>query len=41
MRGKGFTEEQIIAVLMEVRAGSKVIDVLRKYMVIFNVACYK
>jgi putative transposase len=31
MKGKRFTEEQIIGVLKEVDAGAKVIDVCRKY----------
>ena len=31
MKGKGFTEEQIIRVLKEVEAGTKAIDVCRKY----------
>lgn len=31
MKGKRFTEEQIIAVLKEVDAGTKVLDVCRKY----------
>jgi putative transposase len=31
MKGKRFTEEQIIAVLKETEAGAKVMDVCRKY----------
>ena len=31
MKGKRFTEEQIIAILNEVEAGAKVMDVCRKY----------
>ena len=31
MKGKGFSEEQIIGVLKEVEAGAKVVDVCRKY----------
>ncbi len=31
MKGKRFSEEQIIAVLKEVEAGAKVMDVCRKY----------
>ena len=31
MKGKRFTEEQIIAILKEVEAGAKVMDVCRKY----------
>lgn len=31
MKGKRFSEEQIIAVLMEVEAGTKVMDVCKKY----------
>ncbi len=31
MKGKRFTEEQIIGVLKEVDAGAKVMDVCRKY----------
>jgi putative transposase len=31
MKGKRFTEEQIIAVLKETEAGAKVLDVCRKY----------
>ena len=33
MKGKRFTEEQIIGVLKEVEAGAKVIDVCRKYSI--------
>ena len=31
MKGKHFTEEQIIAILKEAEAGAKVMDVCRKY----------
>jgi putative transposase len=31
MKGKRFTEEQIIAVLKEAESGAKIIDVCRKY----------
>ena len=31
MKGKRFTEEQIIAILKEVEAGAKVVHVCRKY----------
>ena len=31
MKGKRFTEEQIIAILKEVEAGARVMDVCRKY----------
>lgn len=31
MKGKRFTEEQIIAILKETEAGAKIMDVCRKY----------